>query len=149
MKSDLAAHASTPLKFAFFHYPLHSDGGDGSDTYLDGSGGLEGVLASNGVKIVFNGHTHDYERNTAQIAGTPMVSYITGTGGADFLSEVQGCSAFDAYAIGGSGTSCHAPAPTSDSQVFGYLLVSVNGTTVTVTPTNEDGGTFDVQTYHF
>jgi hypothetical protein len=28
-------------------------------------------------------------------------------------------------------------------------LVSVDGTTVTVTPTNADGHTFDVQTYHF
>ncbi|HZR13908.1 MAG TPA: metallophosphoesterase family protein [Acidimicrobiia bacterium] len=149
LKSDLAAHASTPLKFAFFHYPLHSDGGDGSDTYLDGPNGLEGLLASNGVNIVFNGHTHDYERNTPQIAGTSMVSYIDGTGGADFISKVQGCSSFDAYAIGASGTSCNAPAPSSDSQVYGFLLVSVNGNTVTVTPTNENGGTFDVQTYHF
>jgi hypothetical protein len=149
LKSDLAAHASTPLKFAFFHYPLHSDGGDGSDTYLDGPNGLEGVLATNGVKIVFNGHTHSYERNTPQIAGTPMVSYITGTGGADFLSKVSPCSSFDAYAIGGSGTSCNAPSPTSDSQVFGFLLVSVNGNKVTVTPTDETGRTFDVHTYSF
>lgn len=149
LTADLTAHASTPLKFAFFHYPLHSDGGDGSDTYLDGPNGLEGLLATNGVKIVFNGHTHDYERNTPQIPLTPMVSYITGTGGADFLSTVQGCSSFDAYAIGGSGTSCNAPAPASDSHVFGYLLVSVSGTAVTVTPTDENGNTFDVQTYHF
>ena len=37
LKSDLASHASTPIKFAFFHYPLHSDSsGQPSDTYLDG-----------------------------------------------------------------------------------------------------------------
>ena len=45
LKSDLAAHASTPIKFAFFHYPLYADnGGEGSDTYLDGPSSLEGLL---------------------------------------------------------------------------------------------------------
>jgi hypothetical protein len=31
--------------------------------------------------------------------------------------------------------------------VFHFLLVTVNGNQVTVTPTNEKGITFDVQTY--
>ncbi len=37
--------------------------------------------------------------------------------------------------------------PTSSSQVFHFLLVTVNGYTVTVTPTDEIGRTFDIQTY--
>jgi len=33
--------------------------------------------------------------------------------------------------------------------VYHFLLVTVSGTTVTVTPTDEYGRTFDVVTYHF
>ncbi len=135
------------MKFAFFHYPLHSDNtGEPSDTYLDGPSALEGVLAHNGVRIVFNGHAHIYERNLPQIAGTPMVSYVTGGGGAA-VGSVH-CSSFDAYAIG-SDSACHAPVPTSESQVFHYLLVTVKGKQVTVNPVNEDGDTFDIKTYTF
>jgi hypothetical protein len=82
-----------------------------------------------------------------------MVSYVTGGGGVgngtDQLAEVRGCSTFDAYAIGARHTACHAPPPTSDQQVYHYLLVTVDGHNVTVTPTDENGHTFDAQTYHF
>jgi hypothetical protein len=148
LKSDLAAHATTPIKFAFFHYPLYADnGGEPSDTYVDGANGLEGLLADNSVDIVFNGHAHQYERNYPQIAGKPLVSYVTGGGGAT-LGSISGCSAFDAYAIG-SGSSCHAPKPTSDAHVYEYLLVTVNGGQVTVTPTDSTGQAFDQQTYSY
>src|ERR1700730_12700386 len=145
LKADLAAHANTAFKFAFFHYPLYSDSpSQSSDTYLQGPNRLEGLLAKNNVNIVFNGHAHNYERNRPQIPGSPMVSYITG-GGGDALGSI-GCSAFDAYAVG-SGRSCNAPAPTSSAQVFHFLLVTVSGNTVTVTPTDSTGRTFDVQSY--
>ena len=148
LKSDLAAHASTPIKFAFFHYPLYSDNSSqNSDTYLQGPNSLEGLLANNGVDIVFNGHAHLYERNKPQIAGKPLVSYVTGTGGAA-LEGASNCSSFDAYAIG-SGSSCNAPKPGSDANVYGFLLVTVNGNQVTVTPTDSTGKTFDVQTYTY
>ncbi|MGH3576439.1 MAG: metallophosphoesterase, partial [Mycobacterium sp.] len=148
LKSDLAAHASTPVKFAFFHYPLHADSSsEGTDAYLGGPGGLEGLLADNNVQIAFNGHAHQYERNYPQIPGKPLVSYVSGSGGAP-LGSVSGCSAFDAYAIG-SGSSCRAPTPASDANVYGFLLVTVNGNQVTVTPTDSTGRTFDVQTYTY
>jgi hypothetical protein len=97
--------------------------------------------------VVFNGHAHIYERNYPQISGSSMVSYVTG-GGGDALGSVSGCSGFDAYAIG-SGSSCRAPKPTSDSHVYHFLLVTVNGNQVTVTPTDSTGQTFDRQTYTF
>ena len=129
--------------------PLHSDSSSQpSDTYLSGPGNLEGLLANNNVGIVFNGHAHHYERNFPQIAGKPLVSYVTG-GGGDALGSVSKCSAFDAYAIGSSGSSCRAPKPASDANVFHFLLVTVNGNQVTVTPTDSTGRTFDVQTYTF
>src|SRR5438128_1310733 len=132
LANDLANHTAAH-KFAFWHYPLYSDSStQPSDTYLDGSTNLEGALASNGVNIVFNGHAHDYERNYPQIAGSPMLSYVTGGGGAA-LGSVSRHGSFDAYA----------------RAVYHYLKVTVNGSSVTVTPVDENGATFDVQTYTF
>lgn len=153
LANDLAAHP-TQLKFAFFHYPLYADNPQqDSDTYLDGPSSLEGLLASNGVQIVFNGHAHIYERNKPSAAGMP-ISYVTGGGGGT-LQPIGPCTSIDAYGIGWSptklkGYSCGgAPRPTSASQVFHFLKVTVSGSTVTVTPTDSQGNTFDVQTYQF
>ncbi len=155
LQNDLAAHAGE-VKFAVFHYPLHSDqSSQTSDTFLDGAGHLEGLLNQYHVAMAFNGHAHLYQRNTAPLGG--IISYVTGGGGAA-LSKIgggPGCAATDAYGIGwsgssGTGSSCgSAPKPTSASQVYHFLLVTVNGNTVTVTPTDELGRTFDVQTYNF
>jgi hypothetical protein len=155
LAADLAAHPGG-LKFAFFHYPLYSDQkAQTSDPYLQGSNSLEGLLATNHVSIAFTGHAHTYERNAPTTPGS-FPSYVTGGGGA-FLQPVAeaGCSAFDAYAIGWSptklqGSRCGAaPVPDSATRVFHFLKVSVDGSTVTVTPTDELGRTFDVQSYTF
>src|SRR6266571_3027470 len=61
-----------------------------------------------------------------------MLSYITG-GGGDPLGGVSRHSSFDAYA----------------QAVYHYLRVTVNGSSVTVKPTDENGATFDVQTFNF
>src|SRR6266700_1839666 len=87
LRSDLAAHP-TALKFAVFHYPLHSDqSSQPSDIYLDEPGHLEGLLNQYHVAIAFNGHAHLYQRNTAPAGG--IVSYVTGGGGAA-LSKIGG-----------------------------------------------------------
>ena len=151
LANDLAGHPDR-LKIALFHYPLYSDNaGQSSDVYLQGSASLEGLLGQYGVQLAFNGHTHMYERNNPNPWG--MVSYVTGGGGAQ-ITGPDHCSAFDAYAIGWSqsnnaGKACKAPIPTSMTQIYHFLLVTVSGTTVTVTPTDELGRTFDVQTYTF
>src|SRR5437773_42029 len=132
LTNDLASHPAAH-RFAFWHYPLYADSSSqGSDWFLDGPENLEGLLASYGVNIVFNGHAHFYERNYPQITGNPMLSYVTG-GGGDPLGGVSGHSSFDAYA----------------KAIYHYLRVTVNGSSVTVTPTDEYGATFDVQTYTF
>jgi hypothetical protein len=147
LRTDLAAHPGA-LKFAFLHYPLYSDSSNQtSDTYLSGPDHLEGLLAGNNVGVLFSGHAHHYERNLPQIPGKPLVTYVTGGGGAA-LGTVGTCSAFDAYAIGSS-SSCHAPKPASAAKGYHFLLVTVNGNQVTVTPTDSTGATFDVQTYSF
>ena len=154
LKADLAAHPGG-VKFATFHFPLHSDNAtEASDTYLQGVSVLEGLLASNGVDVVFNGHAHMYERNAPALGN--MVSYVTG-GGGGVLEPTGGvgCTPIDLSSIGWSptgniGSRCgNATAPTSPSQVYHFLHVTVSGATVTVAPENALGQTFDVVTYHF
>ena len=127
-----------------------------SDAFLHGPDSLEGLLSRYGVDIAFNGHAHIYERNNANGAGG-LISYVTGGGGAP-LQPVSECSVLAgivAYAIGWSnssatGSACgSASRPVSPSQVFHFLLVRVDGNTVTVTPTDSLGRTFDSQTYVF
>jgi hypothetical protein len=156
LRDDLAAHKDTPLKFAIFHYPLYSDqSSQSSDAYLQGAGSLEGLLNSHGVDIAFNGHAHVYQRNLKPHAGS-LVSYVTGGGGASLASMGgSGCSETDAYGIGwkpsdNAGGACGAaPVPSKADQVFHFLLVEVDGTTVKVTPTDEHGTIFDPVTYDF
>ena len=107
------------------------------------------------MDIAFNGHAHIYQRNLKSNASS-LISYVTGGGGASPASiGGKGCSPVDAYGIGWSGTNnagnaCgSAPKPTSITQVYHFLKVSVSGTQVTVAPTDEMGRTFDMQTYTF
>ena len=159
LQQDLAGHPAG-LKFAFFHYPLYSDNStEPADTFLRGPQSLEGLLNRYGVAIAFSGHAHIYQRNTAPNAGS-LITYLTGGGGAKLEPIGQlGCSPEDAYGIGwsysanggqGGGSACgSAPVPARIDQVFHFLRVSVNGTQVTVAPTDSRGRTFDVQTYNF
>jgi chitodextrinase len=155
---DLAAHPGG-IKMATFHFPLRSDDpAQPSDAYLQNTpgstGSLEQLLHDSGVQLVFNGHSHSYQRHVSTPGG--VTSYVTGGGGARATSIASsGCQTTDAYGIGWSytkskGTVCgSAPVPASDSQVYHFLKVTVNGTTVTVTPTDSGGRTFDPQTYDF
>jgi len=146
LQNDLAAHTSTPMKFAFWHYPLYSDNtNQPTDCFLNsrpasacpsppytGAYNLEGLLANNNVDIVFNGHAHEYERNRPQTPGSPLVNYVTG-GGGDPLT----------------GGGCKSSFCAVSSGTFHYLLVNVNGAHMTVTPIDENGVQFDVQNYDF
>ena len=150
LQNDLATHTE-PVRFAFFHFPLYTDtSSQVSDPYLQGPNSLEGALSRGGVDIAFTGHAHIYERNRPT-SSYGLFNYVSGGGGSD-LASITKCSSYDAYAIGwsdskGWGTACNAPVPTSREQVWHFLLVTVEGTSVTVTPVNELGQAFDVQTY--
>ena len=152
LANDLATHPRQ-LKFAFWHFPMYSDNqGEGSDPYLQGANSLQGLLKLYNVTLGFAGHAHSYQRFTAPTGG--IATYATGGGGAtlDTIGTV-GCNPLDAYALGWSnttnlGSACgSAPVPTAKDRVHHFLLVSVNGSTVTVTPTDELGRTFDPVTY--
>src|SRR6185312_13380138 len=138
-----------------FHYPLYSDNSSQtSDTFLQGPNSLEGLLAANGVQMVFNGHAHIYQRNAPSAPGMP-VSYVTGGGGGTLEPIGPTCSSTDLYGIGWSPTKLKgyrcgaASAPTAAAHVFHFLRVTVSGSTVTVAPTDSTGAVFDQQTYQF
>ncbi len=153
---DLAAHPGG-IKLAFFHFPLRSDNAtEAADAFLqntpDNPDSLEKLLRDAGVRLVFNGHAHTYQRFVAPPTG--VASYVSGGGGAR-LEPVSQCSTLDAYAIGWSynppvGSACGAaPKPTSIAAVFGFLKVTVRGSTLTVTPINALGQAFDEVSYPF
>jgi len=152
LEQDLQANQGK-LKIAVLHYPFYSDNSSqDSDTFLQGNGSLEGLLGRNGVVLAFSGHAHIYQRDKPNTWGT--ITYVTGGGGAK-LATTRACTAMTAYSIGWSytdnaGTACgSAPRPSSIDHVFHFLAVTVNGNTVTVTPTDEMGRTFDVKSYTF
>jgi Big-like domain-containing protein/calcineurin-like phosphoesterase family protein len=153
LQADLAANQGK-AKIAVFHFPMWSaNTAESSDTQLQGASRLEGLLTSNGVKLAFNGHAHHYQRSKTSALG--LTQYVSGGGGAELHSISCGSTqqAFTNYAIAWSssssvGSKCPSsvPTPTSSTQVYHFIKVDVNGTNVTLTPTNESGGTFDVQT---
>ena len=71
------ASATEPWKIVYFHHPIYSDGGrHGSNVELRVL--IEPLLVKHGVRIVFNGHEHFYERTTPQKGVT---YFIAGSGG--------------------------------------------------------------------
>ncbi len=171
LAADLASHQGG-VKMAVFHFPLRSDNStQGSDTLLENSTAnpnaatsLEALLANNGVSLAFNGHAHTYQRISPRQAGQ-ITNYVTGGGGGVLEPVTTGsaCTGLlateDIYALGwspsgagptsGTGSACGpgTAAPQSAADVYNFLEVKVSGTTVTVTPVNAAGQSFDVQTY--
>ena len=150
LKNDLETHPRA-LRFAFHHFPMYSDqSANSSDTFLQGASSLEGLMKLHDVTVNFNAHSHNYQRNAVPAGGVP--TYVSGGGGANLESignHTAGCSSIDQYGLGwsnvnGTGYACGAaPVPATKDRVHHFLLVSVNGTSVTVTPTDELGRTFD------
>jgi acid phosphatase type 7 len=82
IKTDTFKNAK--FKFAFFHQPPYSEQWGGS--YYDGEPiireYLAPILEASGIDMVFNGHTHAYERGRWPVEGDPYMYYIiTGGGG--------------------------------------------------------------------
>jgi hypothetical protein len=74
---DTLARATEPWKIVYFHHPLYSDGKrHGSDVELRVA--IEPLLLNAGVRVVFNGHEHFYERTTPQKG---ITYFIAGSGG--------------------------------------------------------------------
>lgn len=74
---DALARADEPWKIIYFHHPIYSDGDrHGSNVELRVM--LEPVLVRHGVKVVFSGHEHIYERTTPQKGITYFIEGSSG-----------------------------------------------------------------------
>ena len=133
---------------AFWHYPLYADSsGQPSDTFLQGgTGTLQGLLDQNNVAIVFNGHAHGYERNKPDAAG--MVSATSSaTAGPRSAPSADAAPSTRTPSARAARIAAPAPAGLPNSEVYGFVKVTVNGRQVTVTPTSSTGRTYDQQIY--
>ena len=106
------------------------------------------------MNIAFNGHAHVYERNLPSAPGLPGHLHHGRRrrhAGADRAVPRVRCLRPRLVADEAEGDEVAAArhTPTSATQVFHFIKVTVAGTTVTVAPTDELGRTFDVQTYSF
>ncbi|EGF33215.1 Alkaline phosphatase [Oxalobacteraceae bacterium IMCC9480] len=79
LKADLAAHPST-CSLAFWHHPVQSSGGHGSDERMRAAWQL---LADAGTDLILSAHDHDYERFAPQGPDDAMRQFVVGTGGAE------------------------------------------------------------------
>ena len=146
------------LKFAFFHYPLYSDQkAQNSDTYLQGAASLEGLLASNHVSHRASTATPTSTNATLPTGPGTFPSYVTGGGGGTLaarwrarvprLRRVRHRLVTDASA---GQQLRRAPGPdVGRPRVPLPPRHASRAPRVTVTPTDEYGRTFDVQTYDF
>jgi 3',5'-cyclic AMP phosphodiesterase CpdA len=74
---ETLARATEAWKIVYFHHPLYSDGGrHGSNVELRVV--LEPLLVRHGVRVVFAGHEHIYERTTPQRG---ITHFVAGSGG--------------------------------------------------------------------
>lgn len=84
LKAELAANPSR-CTLAFWHHPLHSSGGHGSDPRMQEAWRM---LHEAGAELVLSAHDHDYERFAPQDSAgrrddaRGMRQFVVGTGGA-------------------------------------------------------------------
>jgi hypothetical protein len=79
------ATASEPWKVVYFHHPLYSNGGrHGSNVELRVA--IEPLLVKHGVRVVFAGHEHIYERLKPQKGVT---HFVVGSGGSLRRGDAQ------------------------------------------------------------
>jgi hypothetical protein len=125
---DLAA-SRQPWKVVYFHHPLWSSGGHGSEVAMRGH--FAPLFEQHGVDLVLMGHDHNYERSKPMRGdgmapeGTRGITYVVvGSGGADLKQFLHRAPPeWTAY---------------RNNTDMGYLEVSVSGGTLTgrfLTPT--------------
>ena len=118
------------FKFAFFHHPAYTELWNGM--YYDGNAVVRAtlipILEEAGVDIVFNGHTHAYERGRQPLEGEPFTYYVvTGGGGGGLDTEAWK----DWPQIGVVESQHH------------FMVVDVNGDNMNCTAINADGEIID------
>jgi acid phosphatase type 7 len=118
------------FKFAFFHHPAYTELWNGY--YYDGNPvvreTLTPILEEAGVDVIFNGHTHAYERGRQPLEGEPFTYYVV-TGG------------------GGGGLDTQAWKDWPQLEVIEsqhhFMIVDVDGDNLNLSAVNVDGDIID------
>jgi hypothetical protein len=110
VKTALQTFKGGPL-FAFQHQPLYSCGNHGSDTSLQSA--FQSMFEANTLTTSFNGHDHDL------IFWTVLngVRYVVSGGGGTSLYGLSKCP----------------PSPSWSLSHYGFMIVDVNGSSITET----------------
>jgi hypothetical protein len=120
---ETLATATEPWKIVYFHHPLYSNGGrHGSNVELRVV--LEPLLLKYGVRVVFAGHEHIYERLKPQKG---ITHFVVGSGGQLRKGDAQ-------------------PSPTSASafdQDRAFMLVEIDGDELSFQTISRTGATVD------
>lgn len=122
-RKDLAA-SRKPWKVAFSHKPGYCAGGHDEDAEMIAF--IEKVLRPGGVKVLFSGHSHFYQRN----AVNGMNQCILGSAGAPLAEPKQA-----SYTV-------------KAAKVYTYGIVDVTATTFDLVVYTEKGQVFDRLTLH-
>jgi hypothetical protein len=113
---------SATWRFAYFHHPPYCEGWEG----YDGESAVRTLLVpwaeENGVDLIFNGHTHDYERG--ELNGVTWI--VTGGGGGALDPRVR-----------------DVPHITQYVSIWHFVQVDVDGASVTVQAIDIDGNVID------
>ena len=106
------------------------------------------------MTIGFAGHAHSHQRFTAPVGGSRPIpreaeARASIRSGPEPVAAARSTPTDSGWNnTTGLGSACgSAPVPATRDRVYHFLLVSVNGSQVTVTPTDELGRTFDPVTY--
>lgn len=131
LSRDLAAAAADPdidHVFVFVHEGAYSskEGRDGSRQIR----ALLDTFRDHGVRVVFSGHDHYYERG---FAGNGLPYVVTGGGGAPLYDPCCPTAALHVIAV--------------SEAVYHYVILDVNGLDVTLTAYRLDGSVLDIWSY--
>ncbi len=91
LAGDLQANQSIPCTLVFYHTPLFDVGPEA--TSFNGMSATWTLMAQNGVDIVLNGNSHDYQRwvpldGSYNPSSSGVTQFIAGTGGHDIQTFV-------------------------------------------------------------
>jgi hypothetical protein len=134
VRADLAAARNNPQVqniFVFLHAPLFGSGDNHSNNASRRV--LSKEFSLRGVKAVFSGHSHVYERSVPVLVNDANI---------DGVQDNQAGTVY--LTTGGGGSPLHGfnPQPwysAARASSYHYLKVSVQGTTVTVQAIRQDG----------
>ncbi len=132
LQQDLATN-TLPCTIAYYHHPLFNIGPEGATTAMSS---IWSLLAQNGVKIVLNGHDHDYQRwlplnGSGQLNSNGITEFVAG-GAGHGLQTITTSDSRVAYSN------------SSNPAAFGVLLLTLSSTGASFSYRSTNGSILDL-----